>query len=84
MRPPDPTECPPDPMGHRGASSATSQLPLHAGLSPWPGGDTKQPGRKGQRQGKAWTLQTALISLEDVSESCTGLEMSPIIILSHL
>lgn len=37
----------------------------------------------GERQGKARLLQTALISLEDVSESCTGLEMSPIIIMSH-
>lgn len=40
------------------------------------GGDT-------HRQGKAWLLQTALISMEDVSESCTGLEMSPIIIMTH-
>lgn len=47
------------------------------------GGDTEQPGREGQLRGEAWTLQTALISLEDVSESCTGLEMSPIIIVSH-
>lgn len=38
---------------------------------------------RGQRQGKARLLQTALISLEDVSESCTGLEMSPIVIMSH-
>lgn len=36
-----------------------------------------------RRRGKAWLLQTALISLEDVSESCTGLEMSPIIIMTH-
>lgn len=36
-----------------------------------------------ERQGKAWLLQAALISLEDISESCTGLETSPIIIMTH-
>lgn len=33
--------------------------------------------------GTAGPLQTALTSLEDISESCTGLEMSPIIIMTH-
>jgi len=59
-------------------------MPPQDGLSPRRGrGDTKHPGSGGKHQGKAWLLQTALISLEDVSESCTRLKMSPIIIMSH-
>lgn len=65
---------PPD--GDVNASPCSRRTRAHDGAVTLGRGDTR-------RRGKAWLLQTALISLEDVSESCTGLEMSPIIIMTH-
>lgn len=65
---------PPD--GDVNASPCSRRTRAHDGAVTPGRGDTR-------RRGKAWLLQTALISLEDISESCTGLEMSPIIIMTH-